>query len=73
MSVVLVEDLLRRRPRPSVIAHRGASAAAPENTMPAFEAAWAAGCGWIETDVQPTIDNVPVLLHDPDLRPDHQR
>ena len=36
--------------------------------MPAFEAAWAAGCGWIETDVQPTADNVPVLLHDPDLR-----
>ncbi len=36
--------------------------------MPAFEAAWAAGCGWIETDVQTTLDNVPVLLHDHDLR-----
>lgn len=35
--------------------------------MPAFEAAWAAGCGWVEADVQPTMDNVPVLLHDQDL------
>jgi glycerophosphoryl diester phosphodiesterase len=68
MSAVLVEELLHRRPVPAVIAHRGASANAPENTMPAFEAAWATGCGWIETDVQPTVDNVPVLLHDPDLR-----
>ncbi|MFZ0661211.1 MAG: glycerophosphodiester phosphodiesterase family protein, partial [Acidobacteriaceae bacterium] len=58
---------MRRRSGPLVIAHRGASANAPENTMPAFEAAWAAGCGWVEADVQPTMDNVPVLLHDQDL------
>lgn len=35
--------------------------------MPAFEAAWASGVGWIEADVQPTHDTVPVLLHDEDL------
>lgn len=35
--------------------------------MPAFEAAWASGCGWIEADVQPTMDNVPVMLHDEEL------
>lgn len=35
--------------------------------MPAFEAAWASGCGWIEADVQPTCDNVPVMFHDDDL------
>jgi glycerophosphoryl diester phosphodiesterase len=68
MSMVLVEELRGRRSHPTVIAHRGASGQAPENTMPAFEAAWAAGCGWIEADVQPTLDNVPVLLHDSDLR-----
>lgn len=52
---------------PLVIAHRGASAVAPENTLPAFDAAWAAGSGWVECDVQPTLDGVPVLLHDDDL------
>ncbi|MET3806612.1 glycerophosphoryl diester phosphodiesterase [Nakamurella sp. UYEF19] len=67
MPGVLLEDLLRPRSGPWVIAHRGASRHAPENTMPAFEAAWASGCGWIEADVQPTRDNVPVVLHDEEL------
>ncbi len=35
--------------------------------MPAFEAAWASGCGWTEADVQPTSDNIPVMFHDDDL------
>ena len=67
MSAVLVEHLLRSDSGPWVIAHRGASARAPENTLAAVEAAWDSGCGWIEADVQPTADNVPVMLHDPDL------
>lgn len=50
-----------------VIGHRGASAAAPENTLAAYEAAWSSGCGWIEADVQPTADNVPMMLHDDEL------
>lgn len=54
-------------PRPLVVAHRGASADAPENTMAAFRAGWAAGVHWLETDTQPTLDNVPVLLHDDDV------
>jgi glycerophosphoryl diester phosphodiesterase len=64
MTGVQVADLLRPTSGPWVIAHRGASALAPENTMPAFDAAWACGSPWIEADVQPTLDNVPVLLHD---------
>ena len=52
---------------PQAIGHRGASAAAPENTLPAFDAAWSSGCEWIEADVQPTSDNVPMMLHDADL------
>lgn len=32
--------------------------------MPAFRAAWSAGVGWIETDVQVSSDLVPVLIHD---------
>lgn len=51
-----------------IYAHRGASKLAPENTMPAFELAAAAGAEGIETDVQLTKDNVPVLIHDENLR-----
>ncbi|MDE2030139.1 MAG: glycerophosphoryl diester phosphodiesterase, partial [Alphaproteobacteria bacterium] len=50
--------------RPPVIAHRGARARAPENTMAAFEAAREDGAAWIETDVKLTADGVPVLIHD---------
>ncbi|MEK3908456.1 glycerophosphodiester phosphodiesterase [Oceanobacillus sp. FSL K6-0127] len=47
-----------------IIAHRGASKLAPENTMPAFELALRMKAEAIETDVQLTKDNIPVLIHD---------
>ena len=47
-----------------VIAHRGASAEAPENTLPAFERALALGVVEVELDVQLSRDGVPVLFHD---------
>lgn len=47
-----------------VWAHRGGSSAAPENTAAADEVARRAGVEWIENDVQPTKDGVPVVLHD---------
>lgn len=47
-----------------IFAHRGASKEAPENTMPAFELAYEQGSDGIETDVQLTKDNIPVLIHD---------
>lgn len=46
------------------IAHRGASAYAPENTRAAFELAIAMGADMIETDVQLTRDGELVLFHD---------
>jgi glycerophosphoryl diester phosphodiesterase len=52
---------------PAVVAHRGASATNPENTLPAFEAAVSAGADVIELDVRLTADEVPVVLHDHDL------
>ena len=61
------EPLLRDGGAPLVIAHRGASTVAPENTMPAFAAAWQAGAQWLETDVQPSADDDLVLLHDDDV------
>jgi glycerophosphoryl diester phosphodiesterase len=48
-----------------VVAHRGFSALEAENTVPAFEAALAAGADGIELDVRVTADGVPVVLHDP--------
>ncbi|RLP95773.1 glycerophosphodiester phosphodiesterase [Micromonospora sp. BL4] len=48
----------------TVIAHRGASAAAPENTLVAQEIARKGGADWIENDVQPSKDGIPFILHD---------
>lgn len=49
------------------IAHRGASAEYPENTLAAFSAAIAAGADMCELDVQRTIDGVAVVIHDDTL------
>jgi len=50
-----------------IIAHRGASAYAPENTVPAFALAQAMGIGDVEVDAQLTSDGVVVLCHDETL------
>jgi glycerophosphoryl diester phosphodiesterase len=50
-----------------IVAHRGASAREPENTLVAFESALAAGADVVELDVRLTKDGVPVVLHDPDV------
>jgi len=50
------------------VAHRGESADAPENTMPAFELAWSRGVPAIELDVHLSRDGVLVVAHDPDLK-----
>ena len=51
-----------------VIAHRGASAEAPENTRAAFRRALALKVDGIELDVHVTRDGVPVVFHDTSLR-----
>ena len=51
-----------------IIAHRGASKYAPENTMPAFQLAYDMKAEGIETDVQLTKDGIPVLIHDETLQ-----
>jgi glycerophosphoryl diester phosphodiesterase len=47
-----------------IVAHRGASRDAPENTMPAFELAWAQGADAIEGDFHLTKDGHIVCIHD---------
>jgi glycerophosphoryl diester phosphodiesterase len=57
---------------PLVIAHRGASAAYPENTLAAFRGAAALGADWVELDVWRAADGALVVRHDaelPDGRP----
>jgi glycerophosphoryl diester phosphodiesterase len=49
------------------IAHRGASAEAPENTLAAFRRALALGIDGIELDVQVSRDGVPFVFHDATL------
>ncbi|TVP75778.1 MAG: glycerophosphodiester phosphodiesterase [Puniceicoccaceae bacterium] len=51
---------------PKVIAHRGASATAPENTLPAFAQAWKDGADGVECDVRLTSDCQVVCIHDAD-------
>lgn len=54
--------------RTVVVAHRGASGRAPENTLPAVDAAHDLGIVWVENDVQRTRDGVLVVVHDTDLK-----
>jgi glycerophosphoryl diester phosphodiesterase len=50
---------------PVNLAHRGASALAPENTIEAFRLAVGAGAGGLELDVHMTRDGQIVVIHDP--------
>jgi glycerophosphoryl diester phosphodiesterase len=58
-----VNPLLDLTARP-IIAHRGASGMAPENTLAAFQLALRQGADAFELDVRLTGDDVPVVLHD---------
>jgi len=50
-----------------IIAHRGASGAAPENTMASFQRAIDDKADWIELDVQENADDTIVVAHDSDF------
>jgi glycerophosphoryl diester phosphodiesterase len=57
-------DLPATARRPAVIAHRGASGEAPENTLAAFRRAMELGVDAVELDVQLSADGEPVVIHD---------
>jgi glycerophosphoryl diester phosphodiesterase len=52
---------------PSLIAHRGASDEAPENTLAAARLAWEQHADGIELDLHLTADGELVVMHDPDV------
>lgn len=53
--------------RPLVIAHRGYSHSAPENTLPSFKLAKAAGADLVELDYHHTKDGELIVIHDGEL------
>lgn len=56
--------MLTSLPQPIIFAHRGASAHAPENTLPAFELAVIQNADAIELDVKLSADGQVVVVHD---------
>jgi glycerophosphoryl diester phosphodiesterase len=64
VSVGTLAAMPRPQGRPWIIAHRGASAARPENTVEAFRHAAALGADAVELDVRRTADGVLVVHHD---------
>ena len=62
--VALMPTMFAQGDPPIVQAHRGYSDAYPENTLLAFERAFAVGADRVETDLALTKDGVVVLMHD---------
>jgi glycerophosphoryl diester phosphodiesterase len=67
LGIAQVMDRLGSRDEALVIAHRGSSADAPENTMAAVRLALDQGADWVEIDVQEAADGRIVVIHDRDL------
>jgi len=59
---------LRLEDHTEITAHRGASAAAPENTLAAVRQAITDGADWVEIDVQETADGEVIVFHDSDFK-----
>lgn len=60
-----MNEFLKKRSYPLVMAHRGSSAEAPENTLMAFDLAAKQKADAIELDVQLTKDKQIIVMHDP--------
>lgn len=68
LGIVMFAFLANRGERPAlIIAHRGASATAPENTLAAFRLAADQRTDFVELDVQESADGQVVVVHDSDL------
>ena len=63
-TLLVAGSLAPALPAQRIVAHRGASYEAPENTIAAFELAWDRGADAIEADVRLTVDGRVVCMHD---------
>jgi glycerophosphoryl diester phosphodiesterase len=66
-SIGSTQDQFQIFKQEEIIAHRGASFDAPENTLASLELAIEQGSDAIEFDVRGTKDNIPILMHDDTL------
>lgn len=57
-------NILFKLDKPIILAHRGASAFAPENTIAAFKLAKDHDADGVELDVKLTKDEIPIIIHD---------
>jgi glycerophosphoryl diester phosphodiesterase len=64
LAAALLQFLILKADAVEIIAHRGASEAAPENTLAAVNLAWKLGADAVEIDVRLTADGHIVALHD---------
>jgi len=64
LSMILILGVNAMTAKPLVVAHRGASAYAPENTVVSQQLAWDLGADGAEFDVYLTKDNKVMVLHD---------
>ena len=64
---------IQRTSAPLIIAHRGASADAPENTLAAFRLAIEQGADGLECDLRMSADGIIVISHDDSLKRTHSQ
>jgi glycerophosphoryl diester phosphodiesterase len=67
-AIILLAGVSANAEEPMIVAHRGASRDAPENTVPAFRLAWQQGADAIEGDFHLTRDGHIVCIHDKDTK-----
>jgi glycerophosphoryl diester phosphodiesterase len=67
LAMTLSVTPLAQTPRKTNVAHRGASAYAPEHTLAAYRLALSQGADFVEQDLAVTKDGVLICLHDPSL------
>lgn len=68
--IPLTDILIKQtdRENTTLVAHRGYSAQAPENTIPSIQKAAEYGFDYVEIDIRQTKDGVWVLMHDEDIK-----
>ena len=67
LVLCMTPEAIRSAEPPHVVAHRGASAYAPEHTLAAYRLAMEQGADYVEQDLAVTRDGVLICLHDDSL------
>jgi glycerophosphoryl diester phosphodiesterase len=68
LSILIHTRMPGPEPYTMIIAHRGASQDAPENTLAAVNLAWEKGADAVEVDVRLSMDNRIMVIHDADTK-----